>query len=80
MEILEELKSVLCDPKGIVCIKGSEKDIEIVQDCLTNLVGIVKYAKHNHVNAQDGTDFCKDCNEWLTHPIHISVPYKDTKG
>ena len=31
---VEEMKAVLCDPEGNVCISGSEKDREIVQHSL----------------------------------------------
>ena len=32
---------------------------------------MIKFAKHTHVNRQDGTDFCRKCGHYLTHPIHL---------
>lgn len=36
-QIKEALQSVLCDPKGNVCIKGSDGDRQVVQQALTEL-------------------------------------------
>jgi len=41
------------------------------------LEDIIKYAKHIHVNAQDGTDYCKECRHWIGHPIHESEDSND---
>lgn len=35
MEALLNLKSVLCDPEGCVCISGSNEDTHIIQSSLT---------------------------------------------
>lgn len=36
-EQIKRLKSVLCDPEGIVCIQGSDADRAIVQDAMEKL-------------------------------------------
>jgi chromosome segregation ATPase len=37
MNTLEKLKSVLCDPEGVVCISGSDGDRAVIQEALTEL-------------------------------------------
>lgn len=37
MEALEQLKSVLCDPEGNVCISGSDGDRKVISDALESL-------------------------------------------
>lgn len=37
MEALLRLKSVLCDPEGVVCVVGSAEDRKIVQEALTEI-------------------------------------------
>jgi len=35
--ISDKLKSVLCNPEGKVCIKGSDGDRKTIQECLNKL-------------------------------------------
>jgi len=46
-EIKDALVSVLCDPKGKVCIKGSDEDRDILQRAIESLddCSILKTAK-----------------------------------
>lgn len=37
MNDIENLKSVLCNPDGVVCIDGSDADREIIQTALRNI-------------------------------------------
>lgn len=37
MKAGEDLKAVLCDPEGKVCIKGSDKDRQIIQESLAEI-------------------------------------------
>lgn len=37
MSAIENLKSVLCDPEGNVCIRGSDEDRKIIQESLVEI-------------------------------------------
>ena len=37
MEVLLNLKSVLCDPEGNVCISGSDADRAIIQEAIADI-------------------------------------------
>jgi len=45
MEALEQLKSVLCDPEGRVCISGSNEDRRIIQNFIDGYADQLKQAK-----------------------------------
>ena len=45
MEALLKLKSVLCDPAGLVCVAGSEADREIIQSSLSELAAEIEAAR-----------------------------------
>ena len=41
MNPIEDLKAVLCDPEGVVCINGSDEDRRIIQESLSQLESVV---------------------------------------
>lgn len=42
----EKLESVLCDPRGKVCITGSERDREILQEAIREVQELEAEVKH----------------------------------
>lgn len=41
------------------------------KDEIEQIEQMLAYARHTHVNSQDGTDACKKCGHDLRHKIHV---------
>ena len=51
-DVLEKLQSVLCDPEGKASIRGSEADLAIIDEALTQLREIVSFGENRDIACQ----------------------------
>lgn len=69
---LENLKSVLCDPEGRVCVHGSEEDRSIIEGSLKSIHDSLRHY-HKSLEAETASYECARCGRHLTSDLHYRV-------
>ncbi len=79
------LRSVLCDPEGVVCIRGSDEDRRVVQEALATLdaapsvrVPAEESAAHAHVEYGQPHEWAEGWNACRAEVLRLNAPPQET--